>query len=96
MPIPRLGQLFSPALFVFMCLCVFTGAGLASDRIQAVFVETAPKIDGMVQESVWQQSATVTDFWQREPDTGEPATEKTVVHICYDSDNLYFGFVCYQ
>ena len=36
------------------------------------------------------------DFAQMDPDSGQPATERTVVRIMYDQDNIYFGVYCYD
>jgi len=64
--------------------------------IPAVYVETPPKIDGNVDDSTWKQGAVITEFVQREPNTGDPVSEKTVTYICYDRDYLYIGFVCHD
>ena len=69
---------------------------LYSASIDAVYVATPPKIDGNVDESVWQQAAVVTQFIQMEPDNGESISEKTIAYVCYDKDYLYFGFMCYD
>ena len=36
----------------------------------------------------------ITDFVQREPDDGEPATADTRAYVSYDDGNLYVAFVC--
>jgi len=75
-------------------LLTVAGSALANTDVRAVRVDTPPQIDGRLQEAVWQQAAVISDFYQRQPDTGEPVTEPTKVYICYDQDNLYFGFFC--
>ncbi|MBI3112441.1 MAG: carbohydrate binding family 9 domain-containing protein [Ignavibacteriales bacterium] len=53
-------------------------------------------IDGLLDESEWTLGEPVTDFWQREPMEGLPATEGTVVIALYDDDMLYIGARMYS
>jgi len=53
-------------------------------------------IDGRLEESIWQHAIPATEFMQREPDEGKPATEKTAVYLMYDSDHLYIGVILYD
>ena len=63
---------------------------------QAVQVNEPPLIDGVVDEDIWLVAPALTDFIQAEPNEGEPATEKTVVRLLYDSQNIYVGVICYD
>lgn len=56
----------------------------------------APVIDGDLSDSVWAKAAVIDDFRQVEPDTGQPGSERTVLRILYDEDNLYFGVYLYD
>ena len=56
----------------------------------------APKIDGDLSDPVWAKAAVLDDFRQVEPDTGQPASERTVLRILYDENNLYFGVYLYD
>lgn len=49
----------------------------------------APEIDGIVDESVWETAEVISEFSQREPKEGAPATERTEVRILYDHEALY-------
>jgi hypothetical protein len=51
----------------------------------------APKIDGKFDDPVWKKGKVLTNFFQRDPLPGEPATEKSEVYILYDRENLYVG-----
>ena len=53
----------------------------APDRsLNAVRLEDArPQIDGVLSDPVWQQAPVFTGFVQREPEEGQPASEKTTV-----------------
>ncbi len=65
---------------------------------QAVAVRTpvAPTIDGILNEPEWILAQPVTDFTQRDPREGEPATERTEIRILYDNEALYFGCTMYD
>src|SRR5688572_4425587 len=53
-------------------------------------------IDGAPDEAVWQKAVPATNFLQRDPDNGEPATEKTEVRIIFDRDRLILGVTCFD
>jgi hypothetical protein len=59
-------------------------------------VEEPPEIDGNLDETVWERAPAITGFTQRDPEEGEPATERTEVRIIYTNQALYFGVVCYD
>lgn len=54
-------------------------------------VGEAPVVDGMPDEPIWQDAPPLTDFTQRVPRDGDPATERTEVRILQDEDALYVG-----
>ncbi len=54
----------------------------------------AIKIDGILDEPEWKLAEPATDFIQRLPNTGKPATERTEVRVLYDQDNIYVGVDC--
>jgi hypothetical protein len=60
----------------------------------AVRVEHPPRIDGTLKDPIWQQADPITDFRQREPFEGQPATEKTEVRVVYTRNEIYFGINC--
>jgi hypothetical protein len=54
------------------------------------------RLDGRLDEPIWDRLPAATDFNQREPHEGAPATERTEVRIAYDRDNLYIGAMLYD
>src|SRR5687768_13412711 len=48
-------------------------------------------LDGVLDEAVWTRAPPATDFLQRDPDNGAPATERTEVRILYDTNRLILG-----
>jgi len=63
-------------------------------RAVAVFVEKGPEVDGVLDDPVWDQSAPLSDFHQKDPQEGAPSSEYTVVRIVYTKEAIYFGFRC--
>ncbi|MCK4750972.1 MAG: carbohydrate binding family 9 domain-containing protein [Bacteroidales bacterium] len=63
--------------------------------MRAVRFDSPPQIDGIISEEIWMSAEPVTDFIQREPQNGEPCSEKTAVYIGYDQHNLYIAFRCF-
>lgn len=59
----------------------------------AVATSTAPKIDGALDEAVWQNAPVITDFTEFKPVSGLPQAEadRTEVRVLYDNDALYIG-----
>ncbi len=62
----------------------------------AVPIKEEVVIDGRLDDAVWQTAAFQGDFKQREPDEGEPASERTEVAVLYDKKYLYFGIKCFD
>jgi len=56
----------------------------------------APIIDGDLSHPAWAKATIIDDLKQRQPDPGAPPTERTVLRIMYDENNLYFGIYAYD
>jgi uncharacterized protein DUF5916/cellulose/xylan binding protein with CBM9 domain len=56
----------------------------------------APRLDGTLDDPLWQSAVPITDFRQREPYQGAAPTEKTEVRILYTRHEVYFGIACYD
>ena len=54
------------------------------------------RIDGYLDDPVWQEAHYTSDFIQRDPLEGEPATERTEFALCYDDEYLYVGVMAYD
>ena len=48
-------------------------------------------IDGRLDEAAWRAAPPYTRFLQRDPDEGQPASEKTELRLLYDDGALYVG-----
>ncbi|HEX8557143.1 MAG TPA: DUF5916 domain-containing protein [Pyrinomonadaceae bacterium] len=58
--------------------------------------ETAPVIDGKLDEEVWKAGALFKDFYQFNPGDNVAPSQPTEVRIGYDSKFLYIAFRCYD
>ena len=54
------------------------------------------KVDGVLDEPVWQSVKPIRQLYQIQPDQGDPATEQSEVRILYDDKKLYFGFIFFD
>src|SRR6266849_3020958 len=63
---------------------------------EATRADNAPKLDGTLDDPLWQSAKLIVDFRQREPQEGELATEKTEVRILYTRRAVYFGIHCFD
>ncbi|WP_167851960.1 DUF5916 domain-containing protein [Hymenobacter elongatus] len=65
-------------------------------QLQALRITEAIKLDGQLDEAMWQQAPIATDFIQNRPNPGPPEKHKTEVRVLYDDANLYIGAVMHD
>lgn len=53
-------------------------------------------LDGQLNEGAWSTTDSITDFRQREPNEGAPATERTVVKLLRGPNAIYVGVRAYD
>lgn len=56
-------------------------------------VTSGPKIDGILDEEIWQNAVVSENFIERSPNNGKPeeAPLRTIVKMVYDDTGIYFG-----
>jgi hypothetical protein len=59
--------------------------------LRAVKVNTAPILDGKLDDPVWRHAEVVTDFHQNRPGDHATPSEPTELYVIYTSDALYIG-----
>jgi hypothetical protein len=69
---------------------------IAGKKMTVAYTNAPPEIDGVLNDPEWNFAERITDFSQREPDNGEPASERTEVRMLFDDDALYFAFYMYD
>mgnify|MGYP000852613821 CR=1 FL=1 len=67
-------------------------------RLPAVRIadNEAPKLDGRLDDPVWQKAFAVDNFTQVHPNEGDEPTERTVLKVLYNERNLFFGIRCHD
>ena len=88
------------ALAIFL-LCFSSPSLWANESpvksVRAIRVSQAtPKIDGVLDDEVWQHAPVASGFYQRDPEEGIPASEETAFQIVYDDEALYIAILCYD
>jgi hypothetical protein len=53
-------------------------------------------VDGALDEAAWSAAPTIGDLIQRQPEPGQPPTERTDVTLLRDRDHLYVGVMAYD
>jgi hypothetical protein len=77
-----------PILFLCAVLCARDSQSDLRKPLEAKRTDLPIKIDGILQEDVW-QGLGYSGFRQSDPVDGAPATEKTEIWIAYDADSLF-------
>lgn len=62
---------------------------LSKKSIQATRTAKPPKIDGFINDTVWQKAAVAKDFIMNSPDFGKPASLPAEVRLLYDDEAIY-------
>ena len=80
-------------------LCALAPSLSAQDnvpRAHAVRATEKIQIDGRLEELAWAEADVIGQIQQREPQPGQPPSEKTEVKILFDEQHLYIGVVCFD
>ncbi|MHB1844266.1 MAG: DUF5916 domain-containing protein, partial [Deltaproteobacteria bacterium] len=78
----------APALLPLLLL------GASPPVLHAVRAPHAPRLDGRLDDPVWQLAPPESGFTQQYPKDGSPPTERTEVRVLYDDDDLYVRVRC--
>lgn len=81
-------------LLSFIVCFLLTNLTAHSQTIEAEKIETAPIIDGKLDDSAWKKVTPIEKFIIAELETTVP--DKTQVYIGFDDAALYVGFRCFQ
>jgi hypothetical protein len=65
-------------------------------QVHAVRLSENIVVDGILSESVWQSPNAITSFYQRDPNEGAKASERTEVWVAYDDGAIYVGARMYD
>jgi hypothetical protein len=88
-------------LFIYLHFFVFSAFSFSQAYKDTHYVKipefiTPPKIDGKLENLIWDKGAVIDTFTQYEPREGAKPSEKTVAYIGYDKKNLYIAVRCFD
>ena len=75
------------ALILIPLLTVLWLAASAQKRTHAVKTSQSPRIDGELDDEVWQNAPAATQFITNTPSFGQKASDSTTVKVLYDNTN---------
>jgi hypothetical protein len=78
------------AMLIFLLIV----SNLNGKSVEVKFTDTPPRIDGVIEE-VWHSADSVTDFVQHSPYDRTDPTERTIVYVLQDAENLYIAYRCF-
>ncbi|HYK47462.1 MAG TPA: DUF5916 domain-containing protein [Parafilimonas sp.] len=83
-------------LVVFLFSLFVVSARGQSKTVHALKVKSAPKLDGKLDDPVWQGAEAATEFIIKNPDFGKPSAQRTEVKLIYTDEALYIGAHLYD
>lgn len=83
---------------LFLCSFMLISAQVAKKNLVTKRVDTAPKIDGELNDDAWINADVATDFIMFRPSSGLaiPKGQETEVRVVYDDEAIYFGAYLYD
>ena len=81
-------------LFMFSAFSAFASEG--TPRVRIVWIDSPPRIDGRLDDEVWQAAPQIEKLTQVQPVQGAEPTQKTEVWIATDGKTLYLAIRCHD
>ena len=81
------------SIHLLFCVCVATYA--QPKQTHAVKTSQSPKIDGILDDEVWQTAPSAGNFITNTPIFGKKATDSNIVKVLYDNTAIYIGALLY-
>ncbi|MFO0755658.1 MAG: DUF5916 domain-containing protein [Byssovorax sp.] len=75
-------------------LVALAAAGIP--HLTAVRATAPPVLDGKLDDAAWRAAPGSDEFTQKAPDDGKAPSERTIVRVLYDDENVYVGIDCIQ
>jgi hypothetical protein len=84
-------------ILVFLFFGIGSALGSDPERLVIPKLTQAPKIDGVLDNPIWEQEALrIENFVQLSPKERGVPSEKTVAYLGYNEKNLYVAFRCFD
>ena len=87
-----------PIVLCFFTLSLFTFSQEKDDLYSVSIPEftSPPKIDGKLENPIWERGAVLDSFTQYEPQEGVRPSERTLAYIGYDKKSIYIAVRCFD
>ncbi len=86
--------IFPLLYFIFLSLPVIAQEEAVENL--AIKMDRSIKIDGLLNESIWNSAPDASAFLQIQSDRTDSQKVRTTVKILFDNEYVYFGFLCYD
>jgi hypothetical protein len=83
-------------VFLFLFIPYSNAQSLARKTYTIQYTANTPKIDGLLDEALWNEAQTATQFTQTIPSPDQPSNFATEVKMLYGSKAIYVGATMYQ
>ena len=83
-------------LFLLFLSAAVTSSQANGPQLTIQKTDTAPVIDGVLDDEAWKDATLVTEFYQLVPVEGATPSEVTEAYLAYDSDMLYVAARLYD
>lgn len=81
---------------MLMAITALSSMGQVGEALRPVKTDNPPDIDGVLDDEAWTTATSVTGFKTFSPDFGLDMSQRTVVYMLYDNENIYFAFECFD
>ena len=79
-----------------MMLNAFFSFMFAQSAAELPFNQNAPQIDGKLNDAVWDNAVSFTQFKTMKPMFGLEPSERTVIKMYYNNTDIFVGVICYD
>ena len=80
-------------LTVLLGISPFIFSQERTKSVQVSRTDSAPTIDGLIEDACWKNIEPQSGFFQFDPVNGVKASEETFVWMVYDQKNIYLAFL---
>ena len=87
----KLKKFYLPFAFFAMYSAVVHAQQTVDKEFTAQKIDTPPKIDGVLDEAIWEKAQVLTDFAQYFPSDSEIAEHQTYIQAAYTDTHLYIS-----
>ena len=92
------------ALFLIFCALKLPSTAQAETETESAhrvaravrIKSTPPQLDGVLDDDIWKTAPLHEGFRQRDPNEGQPASQRTTFQVAYDDEAVYFAVMCYD